>query len=121
MTGDRSAIVCRASRGNGCRTVRVPPTELSAADKKAITEAQAAIAEWEASRHANEAAYWGAHLDELASRLASMRRRRGDERCARLVRDAIAAVKATYGPDAAVLARDRLSDVWRGPRPRMRP
>lgn len=105
MTDGWVAIVC--SRGHGCRTVRGPRTEPPP--------------EWEAQRHANEALYWAGNLDEFAKSLPRMRLNRGDGRGARLVRDVIAAVKAAQGADAAVFARDRLSDAWRGPKPRMRP
>lgn len=81
----------------------------------------AAIAEWEAQRHANEVAFWAERLDEFVMRLPNIRRMRlGDERAAGMVRDVIEAVRMAEGPDAAVLARDRLMDVWRGEKPRVR-
>lgn len=97
MTDGWSAIVC--SRGHGCRRVLLPRTE--------------PLAEWEARRHANEARYWARCFDEFVRALLRMRRNRGDERVARLVRDVLAEIAAAQGADAAVLARDRLSDVWR--------
>lgn len=114
VTDGWSGIIC--SRGHGCRTVRVP-RHLSAADKKAITEAQAAIAEWEAQRHANEARYWAEHLEEMVKRVSGLRRNRGDERAGRLARDVIEGVKAAHGQDAAVIARDSLAAAWRGQKP----
>lgn len=97
MTDDWTAIVC--SRGHGCRPVRVPRT--------------GPPPDWEAERHANEAAYWARNLDEFVRRMAAIRHRRGDERAGRLVADVIEGIKSAQGDDAAVIARDRLSDVWR--------
>ena len=105
MTNDWTAIVC--SRGHGCRPVRVrraaPSPEMLA---------------WETGRHRNEVEYWVLHLDEFAARLPRLRHIRGDERAGRLVRDVIAAVRSEGGPDEAVIARDRLMDIWRGRRGR---
>ena len=68
---------------------------------------------WEARRRENEARYWAEHLDELVSFLPGIRRRRGDQRTERLVRDVVSAVRAREGDDQAVFARDRLRDRWR--------
>ena len=105
MTDDWTAIVC--SRGHGCRTIRVPRAAPSPE-----------MLEWEARRHRNEVEWWGANLDEFAARLPRLRHICGDARAARLVRDVIAAVRRERGPDEAVIARDRLMDIWRGRRGR---
>lgn len=99
MTDARAGFVCLLRARPGPRTAIDP--------------------HWEAQRHENEVRYWAAHLDELASFLPGIRRRRGDARGARLVRDVIAEIKTTKGEDAGVIARDLLGDVWR--RGRRRP
>lgn len=98
MTDPRPGFVCLLRRG--------PQTEPSP--------------EWEAGRHAHEVGYWAEHLDEFVSFLPGIRRRRGDERARALVGDVLTAIRGTEGQDAAVLARDRLMDVWRGEKPRWR-
>lgn len=69
--------------------------------------------EWEARRHALEAAFWAAHLDEFRKCLPRIRRNRGDARAARLVRGVLAEVEGLEGTEAALGARKRLMDRWR--------
>lgn len=101
MTDDWAGFVC--SRQHGCRPVRVPRTMPSP--------------EWEAQRHANEAQHWARCFDEFVRAVPRMHRRRG-ERAGRLAKDVLAEIKTAQGLDAAVIARDRLNDVWPGDKPR---
>lgn len=83
-----------------------------------MTDSQAVIANWEADRWANEVRYWAEHLDEFVKRLPAIRRNRmGDERARRLVGDVVKEIRGAVGQDAAVIARDRLLDAWRGEKP----
>lgn len=68
---------------------------------------------WEARRHALEAVFWAAHLQEFEECLARLRRNRGDARATRLVRDVLAKVEDTQGTGAALLERERLLARWR--------
>lgn len=69
--------------------------------------------EWEGRRHALEAAFWAAHLQEFEACLARLRRIRGDARATRLVRDVLAEVEAAQGTEAALLERGLLLQRWR--------
>lgn len=69
--------------------------------------------EWEEARHAREAKYWSERLDEFSARLPGIRQHRGDDRAWHLAPAVVREIKACKGPDAAVIARDRLTDVWR--------
>lgn len=86
-----------------------------------VTEPQAAIAEpdarrddWMARLHADEVRYWAQRLELFEMRLPSLRRNHlGDAGSLQMVRDVLAAIRATQGRDIARQACRRLMDAWR--------